>query len=193
MASPENDTVMFALILLGAITVMLAVALLQRLREIHRLRELGERVQAVAESGDLAERLTPHAGEGSAGEIAGGVDRLIERLQVESSTREERESVYRRLLETMTEAMLVERDGIQLANARFAELAGVANPGSSAATWPTSSIPTTPNSSPNTCAVMPPVKPRPRGSRSNCRRMPRAGRTVSSSVSRARCWIAALP
>ena len=54
MASPENDTVMFALILLGAVTVMLAVALLQRLREIHRLRELGARVQAVADSGDLA-------------------------------------------------------------------------------------------------------------------------------------------
>ena len=50
MASPENDTVMFALILLGAVAVMLAVALLQRLREIHRLRELGERVQAVAAS-----------------------------------------------------------------------------------------------------------------------------------------------
>ncbi len=128
MASPENDTVMFALILLGAVAVMLAVALLQRLREIHRLRELGERVQAVAASGDLAERLMPHAGEGSAGEIAGGVDRLIERLQVETSAREERESVYRRLLETMTEAMLVERDGIQLANSRFAELAGVVNP-----------------------------------------------------------------
>ena len=128
MASPENDTVMFALILLGAVAVMLAVALLQRLREIHRLRELGERVQAVADSGDLAERLTPDGGVGSAGEIAGGVDRLIERLQVENSAREERESHYRRLLETMTEAMLVERDGIQLANARFAELAGVANP-----------------------------------------------------------------
>jgi len=71
MASPENDTVMFALILLGAVAVVLAVALLQRLREIHRLRELGERVQAVADSGDLAER--PHApcGRGSAGEIAG--------------------------------------------------------------------------------------------------------------------------
>jgi len=129
MASPENDTLMFALILLGAIAVVLAVALLQRAREIRRLSELGERVQAVADSGDLAERLAPDAGEGSAGEIAGGVDRLIERLQIESSSREEREAVYRRLLETMNEAMLVERDGIQLANARFAELTGVANPG----------------------------------------------------------------
>ena len=52
MASPENDTVMFALILLGAVTVMLAVALLQRLREIHRLRELGERyLQQVTDLG----------------------------------------------------------------------------------------------------------------------------------------------
>ncbi len=117
-----------ALILLGAVAAALALALYQRAREIGRLRDLGERVQAVASSGDLAERLTPHAGEGSAGDIAGGVDRLMERLQTESAAREEREGLYRRLLGTMNEAMLVERDGIELANARFAELCGVANP-----------------------------------------------------------------
>ncbi len=129
MASPENDTLMLALILLGAVAAMLAVALLQRARELSRLRELGERVQAVADSGDLAERLTPHAGEGSAGEIAEGIDRLMQRLQVESTAREERETLYRRLLESMHDAMLLERDGILLANARFAALCGVANPG----------------------------------------------------------------
>jgi PAS domain S-box-containing protein len=117
-----------ALILLGAVAVALAVALVQRAREIRRLRELGERVLAVAQSGDLAERLTPHAAAGSATDIAEGVDRLIERLQEQSAARDEREGIYRRLLGTMHEAMLVERDGIELANARFAELCGVANP-----------------------------------------------------------------
>ncbi len=129
MASPETNTLMLALILLGAVAAVLAVALIRRAREIGRVRELGERLQAVADTGDLAERLSPHAGEGSAGELAGGVDRLIERLQVESTARVERESVYRRLLETMHEAVLVERDGIQLANARFAELCGASSPG----------------------------------------------------------------
>jgi diguanylate cyclase (GGDEF)-like protein/PAS domain S-box-containing protein len=129
MASPEIDTVMLALILLGAVAAVLAVALIRRAREIGQVKELGERLQAVADTGDLAERLAPHAGQGSAGELAGGVDRLIERLQVETTARVERESVYRRLLETMHEAVLVERDGIQLANARFAELCGVTGPG----------------------------------------------------------------
>ncbi|MDH5175681.1 MAG: EAL domain-containing protein [Gammaproteobacteria bacterium] len=117
-----------ALILMGAVAAMLAMALLQRAREMRRLRDLGERVQAVAKSGDLGERLAPDAGEGSAGEIAEGVDRLIERLQFQSVAREEREAIYRRMLETMNETMLVEREGIELANARFAELCGVANP-----------------------------------------------------------------
>jgi diguanylate cyclase (GGDEF)-like protein/PAS domain S-box-containing protein len=117
-----------ALILLGAVAAILAVALLRRAREIRRLRELGERVQAVAKSGDLGERLAPDAGEGSAGEIAEGVDRLIERLQFQSAAREERETLYRRMLETMNEAVLVEREGIELANACFAELCGVASP-----------------------------------------------------------------
>jgi diguanylate cyclase (GGDEF)-like protein/PAS domain S-box-containing protein len=129
MASPETNTVMLALILLGAVAAVLAVALFRRAREISRMRQLGARLQAVTDTGDLAERLAPDAGEGSVGELAGGVDRLIERLQVESTARVEREAVYRRLLETMHEAVLVERDGIQLANARFAELCAVSNPG----------------------------------------------------------------
>jgi diguanylate cyclase (GGDEF)-like protein/PAS domain S-box-containing protein len=129
MASPETNTLMLALILLGAVAAVLAVALFRRARELSRVREIGERLQAVADTGDLAERLSPHAGAGSAGELAGSVDRLIERLQVESTARVERDSIYRRLLETVHEAVLVERDGIQLANARFAELCGVTTPG----------------------------------------------------------------
>jgi diguanylate cyclase (GGDEF)-like protein/PAS domain S-box-containing protein len=119
---------MFALILLGAIAIVLAVLLYRRTREEQRLRELGERLQAVATTGDLAERLSPDAGEGRVGDIAQGVDRLIERMQAESVARKDREIVYRRLLETMHEALLVECHGIRLANARFAELAGVSGP-----------------------------------------------------------------
>jgi diguanylate cyclase (GGDEF)-like protein/PAS domain S-box-containing protein len=130
MAVPESDILMLASILLGGTAAVLAVALARRTREMRRLRDLAERLQAVSESGDLGERLAPHAGEGSTAEIAVGVDRLIERLQVESAARQEREDVYRRMLETMHEALLIERDGIQLANPRFAELCGVASPAS---------------------------------------------------------------
>ncbi|HET7203983.1 MAG TPA: EAL domain-containing protein [Steroidobacteraceae bacterium] len=119
---------MLASILLGVVAVVLAVALLRRSREMQRMHDLAERLQAVTTSGDLGERLGPHAGEGGAGEIAQGVDRLMERLQAESTAREERETVYRRMLESMHEALLVERDGIQIANPRFAELCGVPSP-----------------------------------------------------------------
>jgi len=129
MAGPESESLMFALVLLGAVTAGLAVALLWRAREMQRLRALGERLHAVATSGDLGERLEPHAGAGRPGAIAAGVDRLIERLQAETFARGEREAVYRKLLETMNEALVIERDGIQLANARFAELCGVQSPG----------------------------------------------------------------
>ena len=129
MPGPESQSLMFAWILLGVLAAVLAGLLVRRHRDAHRLGELADRVQAVARSGDLAERLAPHVGDGRSAEIAEGVDRLIERLQVESTSREERESVYRRMLESMHEAMLVVRDGIQLANPRFAELCGVAGPG----------------------------------------------------------------
>jgi diguanylate cyclase (GGDEF)-like protein/PAS domain S-box-containing protein len=129
MAVPETDLLLtFATIVLGAVAAALAVALARRAREAARLRDLAERVQAVAASGDLGERLAPHAGDGSTADIAVGVDRLIARLQSETTSRQQREDLYRRLLESMNEAMLVERDGIQLANPRFAELCGVASP-----------------------------------------------------------------
>jgi diguanylate cyclase (GGDEF)-like protein/PAS domain S-box-containing protein len=128
MPGPESQSLMLAWILLGVLAAVLAGLLVRRRREAHRFGELAERLQAVARSGDLAERLAPHVGDGRPAEIAEGVDRLIERLQVESTSRDERESVYRRMLESMHEAMLVVRDGIQLANPRFAELCGVAGP-----------------------------------------------------------------
>jgi diguanylate cyclase (GGDEF)-like protein/PAS domain S-box-containing protein len=119
---------MLATIALGALAATLAALLYSRNRELARVRAVGERLEAVARTGDLTERLAPHAEEGSATDFAQSIDRLIERAQAESSTRVEREGVYRRLLETMHEAMAVERDGIRLANARFAELCGAPNP-----------------------------------------------------------------
>lgn len=128
MASPDNDMLIAALVALGLLVVLLGALLARRVREARHVREIGDRMAAVATTGDLGERLAPHAAEGSAGELAESADRLISRLQAESAVRAEREFVYRRLTEAMHEAVAVDRDGIQLANARFAELCGVASP-----------------------------------------------------------------
>jgi len=128
MASPDNDMLIAALAAFGLLALVLGVLLVRRSRELRDVRELGARFAAVAQTGDLAERLAPHAGEGSAADLADSADRLITRLRQETSHRAERETVYRRLAESMYEAVAVERDGIQLANAKFAELCGVASP-----------------------------------------------------------------
>ena len=117
-----------ALVALATLALVLVLLLVRRSRERRELHELGERLAAVAESGDLGERLATHADAGSAAELAGSADRLLARLQRESATHAEREQIYRRLAEAMHEAIAVERDGIRLANARFAELCGVAGP-----------------------------------------------------------------
>jgi diguanylate cyclase (GGDEF)-like protein/PAS domain S-box-containing protein len=128
MGSPENDLLIAALAILAPLAVLLAVLLYRRHREAAHLREIGERLAAVAETGDLAERLSPHAAGGSAEDLAGHADRLLARLQKESSARAERENVYRRLTEAMHEGIAVDCNGIALANARFAELCGAASP-----------------------------------------------------------------
>src|SRR5688572_10957368 len=124
----DTDMLIVALIALGALSVLLAVLLYRRDRELQQVRELGERVSALAGTDDLATALTPDAGEGSAADIAGRVDDLIARVRERSSAGVERESVMRRLLESMHEAMAVDRNGIVLANARFAELCGADTP-----------------------------------------------------------------
>ena len=129
MAGPDNDMVIAALVALGLLALFLTVLLVRHMREMRAVREVGARLAAVAQTGDLEERLTPQAGEGSAGELAGSADQLLARLQKEALTRAEREAVFRRLAEAMHEAIAVERDGIKVANARFAELCGAASPG----------------------------------------------------------------
>jgi diguanylate cyclase (GGDEF)-like protein/PAS domain S-box-containing protein len=128
MASPANDLLIATLAVLGPLAVLLAVLLYRRQREAGQLRDIGERLAAVAETGDLAERLSPHAAGGRAEALAEHADRLLARLQQESSTRTEREQVYRRLTEAMHEGVAVDCNGIRVANARFAELCGVTSP-----------------------------------------------------------------
>jgi diguanylate cyclase (GGDEF)-like protein/PAS domain S-box-containing protein len=128
MASPDNDPLILALLALGVLAAVLAVALFRRHREARELREVGERLAAVAATGDVGERLTGHAASGSAVDLAAQADRLLDRLQHEATTRAEREQVYRRLTEAMHEGVAIERDGILLANARFAELCGAVSP-----------------------------------------------------------------
>ena len=123
MASPYNDMLIAVLVGLGALVALLGVVLYWRNRQLHELRQVGDRVasrRATAISKCASVR-TP--GEDAA-ELALNVDRMMERLQREHSTRSDREAVLRRLVESMHEAIAVERDGILLANARFAELCG---------------------------------------------------------------------
>jgi diguanylate cyclase (GGDEF)-like protein/PAS domain S-box-containing protein len=128
MAGPGNHLVIIALAALALLALLLGVLLARSAREVRRVRDLGERFAAVAETGDLTERLAPHAGEGRAAELAEQADQLLARLQRETVARAEREFVYRRLAEAMHEAVAVERNGVQMANARFAELCGAAAP-----------------------------------------------------------------
>ncbi len=128
MASPDNALLIAALIALALLAVLSAVLLYRRQREAGHLRDISERMAAVAATGDFAERLAPHVTGGRAGDVAENVDLLLARLQKESASGVEREHVYRRLTEAMHEGVAVDRDGIQIANARFAELCGAASP-----------------------------------------------------------------
>jgi diguanylate cyclase (GGDEF)-like protein/PAS domain S-box-containing protein len=113
-----------ALIAVGVIAAVLAVLLVRHMLEIRRVREVGERLDAAIRSGDLAPELQAEAGGGAAADFARGADELLTRLRDERASQSGREAVLRRLASSMHEGLAVERDGIRLANARFAELCG---------------------------------------------------------------------
>ena len=101
----------FAVIALGVLVAVLAVLLYRRNGEVRRVRDLGERLAAVAQSGEYSERLSDEATDRSASLLAANIDLLMEKLQAGNSAWGEREGVYRRLLESMHEAVAVDRGG----------------------------------------------------------------------------------
>ncbi len=95
-------------------------------REAQRLRELGERLRPLPTTGDLAERLVAARGEGSAGDIAQGVDRLLERLQDgQHRAQRTRARLPAAARGDARGARSSSATASALANARFAELCGV--------------------------------------------------------------------
>jgi diguanylate cyclase (GGDEF)-like protein/PAS domain S-box-containing protein len=99
MAGPDNTMLIAALVALALVAAVLGALLARRSREVRQARELAE-----------------------------SADELVERMKQETSVRTEREFVFQRLNEAMHEAIAVERDGIRVANAKFAELCGASAP-----------------------------------------------------------------
>jgi diguanylate cyclase (GGDEF)-like protein/PAS domain S-box-containing protein len=128
MASPYNDILIAALVGLGALAILLAAVLYRRNRDLTDVRQITERVGVAANAGDFELRFAGEEVGERAAELARSVDRLMERAQLERASRTDRETVLRRLVESMHEAIAVERDGILLANARFAALSGAPEP-----------------------------------------------------------------
>jgi diguanylate cyclase (GGDEF)-like protein/PAS domain S-box-containing protein len=99
MAGPDNTMLIAALVALALVAAVLGALLARRSREVRQARELAE-----------------------------SADELVERMKQETSVRTEREFVFQRLNEAMHEAIAVERDGLRVANAKFAELCGASAP-----------------------------------------------------------------
>jgi diguanylate cyclase (GGDEF)-like protein/PAS domain S-box-containing protein len=116
-----------ALVAVGVLAALLALLFAGRVREIRRVREVGDRLEAAVQSGDLAPELIAEAGAGPAASLARGADELLTQLRDERAAHAGREAVLLRVASAMHEGLAVERDGIRLANARFAELCGASS------------------------------------------------------------------
>ena len=185
MASPYNDMLIAVLVGLGALVALLGAVLYWRNRQLQELRQVGERVAVAARDGDLDIRFGPDATGEDATELALNVDRMMERLQREHATRSDREAVLKRLVESMNESIAVEREGILVANSRFAELCGASSPaqlvGRRLPIW---SIRISRSFSASICDATAKASRRRCGSRSSCGRWPGTQRGSSSTFAR---------
>lgn len=94
-------------------------------RQEHAVNVFSSRIQDLITKGGVSGRIALNAEPGALGRLGAAVNKLLEDVQLRGSLLQDREQLFQRLVETMHDAVLVHRDVILFANARFLALFGL--------------------------------------------------------------------
>lgn len=111
-------------------TAILAVGIVMlfawKRRQERAVNAFSSRIHALLSEGAASGRIELNAEPGALGRLGAAVNKLLEDVQVRGSQLQDREQLFQRLVETVHDAVLVHRDVILFANARFLSLFGLA-------------------------------------------------------------------
>ena len=92
------------------------------------MNAFSSKIQFLINDGGAAGRIALNGEPGALGRLGGAVNRLLEDLELRGAQLQDREHLFQRLVETVHDAVLVHRDTILFANARFLSLLGMQGP-----------------------------------------------------------------
>jgi diguanylate cyclase (GGDEF)-like protein/PAS domain S-box-containing protein len=110
-----------AAILVVGVTVLFA----WKRRQERAVNEFSSQIQFLINEGGTAERIALSAEPGALGRLGSAVNKLLEDLELRGAQLQDREQLFQRLVETVHDAVLVHRQAILFANARFLALLGM--------------------------------------------------------------------
>jgi diguanylate cyclase (GGDEF)-like protein/PAS domain S-box-containing protein len=116
-----------ALWLVIAVILALGVAVLflSKRRHERAVNDFSSQIQYLIGEGGAAGRIAPSAEPGALRRLGAAVNKLLEDLEKRGAQLQDREQLFQRLVETVHDAVLVHRQVILFANARFLALLGM--------------------------------------------------------------------
>jgi diguanylate cyclase (GGDEF)-like protein/PAS domain S-box-containing protein len=97
-------------------------------RQERAVNAFSKQIQSLISEGGATGRIVLNGEPGALGRLGAAVNKLLEGLELRGAELQDREQLFQRLVETVHDAVLVHRDTILFANARFLALLGLQGP-----------------------------------------------------------------
>jgi diguanylate cyclase (GGDEF)-like protein/PAS domain S-box-containing protein len=113
------------LVTAAVLAVGVAVLSVWKRRQERAVNDFSSQIQGLIDAGGAAGRIALGAEPGALGKLGAAVNKLLEDLEHRGAQLQDREQLFQRLVETVHDAVLVHRQVILFANARFLALLGM--------------------------------------------------------------------
>src|ERR1700722_2895816 len=122
------STLALWLVVAAILAVGIVVLLVWKRRQERAVNDFSSQIQYLIDEGGAAGRIAPGVEPGALRKLGTAVNNLLEDLELRGAQLQDREQLFQRLVETVHDAVLVHRDTILFANARFLSLLGLKGP-----------------------------------------------------------------
>src|SRR3984957_11299658 len=122
------STLALWLVVAAILAVGIVVLLVWKRRQERAVNDFSSQIQYLIDEGGAAGRIALGAEPGALRKLGAAVNNLLEDLEQRGAQLQDREQLFQRLVETVHDAVLVHREVILFANARFLALLGMNSP-----------------------------------------------------------------
>jgi diguanylate cyclase (GGDEF)-like protein/PAS domain S-box-containing protein len=115
-------------VIAAILAVGIVVLIVWKRRQERAVNDFSSQIQYLIGEGGAAGRIAPSVEPGALRKLGAAVNKLLEDLEQRGAQLQDREQLFQRLVETVHDAVLVHREVILFANARFLALLGMKSP-----------------------------------------------------------------